>query len=354
MQIRKLIIMIVAMLPLASCIKNDLMYPDIQACITTFSVEGQTRTTIFSSQQKVEVTVPTGTDVTALKITGFAITDGATVTTNFPAVGETVNLTDTLRVTLHLYRDYEWKIYAVKSDEGVDTKPQLYNMSFDEWTLDGKAWYLYGANASDAQKNVWGTANKGTSILGKSTTSPEETFVAVKGTGKKAAKLISTYLAVKFAAGNLFNGQFVGLKGFTGAELAWGTPFTAKPKSLHGYYCYQGATINYADNDHASLKGTMDEGHIMILLTDWDAQFHVISTDKQFVDTDNDPNIIGYADLPTTGYSDKYTEFTLPITYRNSRTPKWVVIVAASSKNGDYFTGGEGSTLYLDEFEFIY
>lgn len=130
--------MIVAMLPLASCIKNDLMYPDIQACITTFSVEGQTRTTIFSSQQKVEVTVPTGTDVTALKITGFAITDGATVTTNFPAVGETVNLTDTLRVTLHLYRDYEWKIYAVKSDEGVDTKPQLYNMSFDEWTLDGK------------------------------------------------------------------------------------------------------------------------------------------------------------------------------------------------------------------------
>jgi hypothetical protein len=102
-------------------------------------------------------------------------------------------------------------------------------MSFDEWTLDGKAWYLYGANASDAQKNVWGTANKGTSILGKSTTSPEETFVAVKGTGKKAAKLISTYLAVKFAAGNLFNGQFVGLKGFTGAELAWGTPFTAKP-----------------------------------------------------------------------------------------------------------------------------
>lgn len=354
MKIRRLIILLTAVTAFASCMKNDLMYPDTKACITAFSVEGQTKSTIYSDNQKVEVTIPTSLNATSLKLTGFAITEGATVTSSFPAIGETINLSDTVRVTLHLYQDYKWKIYIIRSDEGIDDKPQLYNMSFDDWTQDGRTWCLYGTGASDAQKEVWGSANKGTSVLGKNTTTPEESFVAVPGSGKKAAKLTSITLVGQFAAGNLFNGKFVGLKGLTGAELAWGTPFTARPKSLHGYYCYQGATVNITDNDHSSLKGTMDEGHIMILLTDWEAQFHVISTDKKFVDTDNDPNIIGYADLPTTGNSSKYTEFTLPITYRSSRTPRWAVIVAASSKNGDYFTGGEGSTLFLDEFEFIY
>ena len=34
--------------------------------------------------------------------------------------------------------------------------------------------------------------------------------------------------------------------------------------------------------------------------------------------------------------------------------PKYVVAVACSSLYGDYFTGGIGSVLYLDQFELIY
>jgi len=52
---------------------------------------------------------------------------------------------------------------------------------------------------------------------------------------------------------------------------------------------------------------------------------------------------------------EKYEQFTIKLDYRDvTRTPKYIVIVAAASKYGDYFTGGVGSTLYLDEFEFIY
>ena len=40
-------------------------------------------------------------------------------------------------------------------------------------------------------------------------------------------------------------------------------------------------------------------------------------------------------------------------TYRLS-FPTYIVISAAASRYGDYFTGGRGSTLYVDEFEFIY
>ena len=49
-----------------------------------------------------------------------------------------------------------------------------------------------------------------------------------------------------------------------------------------------------------------------------------------------------------------YEKFSIEIEYRNSRTPRYLVIVAASSRLGDYFTGGDGSTLYLDEFKFNY
>lgn len=36
------------------------------------------------------------------------------------------------------------------------------------------------------------------------------------------------------------------------------------------------------------------------------------------------------------------------------RKPTYVVISACASYLGDYFTGGVGSLLYVDEFEFVY
>ena len=50
----------------------------------------------------------------------------------------------------------------------------------------------------------------------------------------------------------------------------------------------------------------------------------------------------------------KDKDFSINIQYRNERIPKWVSIIATSSALGDYFTGGTGSILYLDEFCFVY
>ena len=49
-----------------------------------------------------------------------------------------------------------------------------------------------------------------------------------------------------------------------------------------------------------------------------------------------------------------YEPFHMDITYRNERTPKYISIVCSSSDLGDYFTGGDGSVLYLDEFKLTY
>jgi len=226
---------------------------------------------------------------------------------------------------------------------------QLDNMDFDAWHADGKCWFPWALDGIQ----VWDSANKATSSFTGSATTPDETFVAVEGEGKKACKLESSYALVKFAAGSVFTGSFVGLQGL-GAELAWGVPFSVRPTGLKGYAAYRTTPITDTDSAHGDLKGQNDTGHILMFLTDWDDQFHVISDKKQFVDFDNDPAIIAYGRFALSETTDGYVPVTLDLEYRSTRIPKYVVVVASSSALGDYFTGGRGSTLWLDELEFTY
>ena len=84
-------------------------------------------------------------------------------------------------------------------------------------------------------------------------------------------------------------------------------------------------------------------------------EFLISTSDGRFVDVEKDPGIIAFARFETDRTTEGYEEFTLELDYRDlTRTPKYVVISACASKLGDYFTGGVGSVLYVDEFEFIY
>ena len=119
------------------------------------------------------------------------------------------------------------------------------------------------------------------------------------------------------------------------------------------------------------MKGQLDKGHIFVILADWDkkkgtwdgypanaiddkGRFHVINSENQFVDVDNDPAIIGYGRFEFNTWTDSYQEFDAKIDYRSDRTPSVIAIVAASSLYGDYFTGGVGTLLYLDELSLRY
>ena len=68
----------------------------------------------------------------------------------------------------------------------------------------------------------------------------------------------------------------------------------------------------------------------------------------------NDKNVIAYGEFISAKTISGYEEYTIRLDYRDYRKPKYLVIVATASKYGDYFTGGEGSTLYLDEMELTY
>jgi hypothetical protein len=263
-----------------------------------------------------------------------------------------------------------YEVRVVSDMEAIDSQSkttaaagQLYNMNFDVWdnfkrsnagTLEKKTYFPYPSNATAAQK-VWDTANPGTSVLGVTPTTPEETDV-IKG---KAVRMESMY-KTKFAAGNIYTGQFDAIDiGSMGAELDWGTPFTSKPVGLKGYYKYAPKAINYTGGSYGNLKGQMDKCQIQLaLFTGWTAPFHVKTGDNKFVDFSTaNTSIVAHNALESGSTNGKWVEFTMYVGYRKAnlrKTPSYVITTGCASYRGDYFTGGEGSILLIDEFEYIY
>ena len=244
----------------------------------------------------------------------------------------------------------------------TDVPGQLSNMNFDQWWLDGSVWYPYAQDAPESER-VWDSANKGAAQFIGSSTTPEENDV-ISG---KAVKMVSKWAAVKFAAGNLYTGHFNGLVGLSGADLDWGVPFASKPKALKGWYKYDAKPITRKNN--AEVEPTeMDKCQLQVLLIDTDRPYKVLPVDGlngptydgKFLDLETEPSVIARVIVNLDGTDTdgdgnaEWVEFELPLEYRDYRTPKYVIVTAASSYLGDYFTGGEGSTMYIDEFEFLY
>lgn len=267
---------------------------------------------------------------------------------NVAGVGITADITGLEPGTEYVVRVEEDGAYSAERTFTTDMPVQIANMNFDQWYLDGKIWYPY---AQGSTERAWDSANPGAATFIGSSTTPEESFVI----GGKAARLESKYAVIAFAAGNIYTGAFGKIAG-VGAELDWGVPFDGRPSALKGYYSYSPKPIDKAKAPHEDKIGRLDKCQILVLLTDWTEPFRINTTKGIFVDQANDPSIIAFgkieSDEDTGG---EYREFVLPLEYRDkTRRPTYAVIACCASYLGDYFTGGVGSLMYVDEFEFIY
>lgn len=243
----------------------------------------------------------------------------------------------------------------------TETAEILPYMGFDDWYMNGKA----PMPGVEGATQIWDTANPGSASFGTVPTNPETDHVVVAGDGKKAARLESMTATMNiFAAGNIYTGKFnkavVSLSN-PGALLDWGTEFSSRPLALKGYFDYRPVAIDNAKAPYTDLKGQIDTCQIQIFLTDWTEKFHIDTQNKKFVDVTGD-DVIAYGKVESgtltstkDGLVNGYEPFTIKLEYRDTtRKPSMIVIVAAASKYGDYFTGGKGSVLYLDEFSFVY
>lgn len=226
------------------------------------------------------------------------------------------------------------------------------NGTFDQWSLDGKVWQPW----NEGGLKFWDTGNKGATTVGESNSVPSD--YTPDGAGK-SARLETIYANVfgigKLAAGNIFTGSYLRTSGTNGV-LAFGQPWTLRPTKLRGYFQYKTSTIDRSDADHKYLIGRPDSCHIYVALADWTAPYEIRTDPKsrQLFDPSL-PSIIAYGELIYSGTMDSYKEFVIPLEYRStSRIPTYMQITVSSSKYGDYFTGGVGALLYIDQLSFDY
>ena len=126
--------------------------------------------------------------------------------------------------------------------------------------------------------------------------------------------------------------------------------------ALKGYFKYTSVEINKSNDEMKYLIGQPDTCQIFIALGDWSEPVEIRTkpSDRKLFDK-NDPHIIAYADMYSGKSVTEYTPFTLELEYRDTdRIPTYIVVVASASKYGDYFTGGDGSVLFLDDFTLEY
>ena len=178
--------------------------------------------------------------------------------------------------------------------------------------------------------------------------------------GNKAAKLESKYIVIKFAAASMYTGTFGNLVGTNGAKLNWGVPFVARPTALKGYMQYAPKAINRVGSnlpEGAPTEGEMDQCTMFCALLS--EPLIVDNTQMStFPDWESDPRVIAYGSLPAEQNVDSkglWKRVSIPLVYRKLNIqPTHLLVVFSASKYGDYFHGGEGSTLYLDDFSLEY
>ena len=238
------------------------------------------------------------------------------------------------------------------------------NLNLDTWCTIDKS--QYACSEKNFDHKFWDSGNEGANTLKSLNPTKEETSDVVKGS---AARLTSTevnaVLFKVFAAGSLYSGDFLeavvgGMSADkNGAKLSFGQPYTSRPTQLTGYYKYNPENVNYTSSKVPNVKsGQRDSCSIYIALTDWSAPFEVNTQTSTFVDF-NSSNIIAYGELSKEEMSPEsmtnYKEFTIDLVYRDLvRKPTHILIVCSSSKYGDYFVGGVGSCLLVDELQLLY
>lgn len=257
----------------------------------------------------------------------------------------------------HLKPLMEYSVRAVIEEEkGNEIKvttegtADIPDGDFEQWWKDGSVWYPY----AEGGEQFWDTGNVGAASLGQSNVVP--TDYTVTGSGQ-AAKLETRFVGLgifgKLAAGSIYTGKFARVD-IPNGILDFGRPWTLRPTRLRGYFQYETADINYVDASLSYMKGEPDTCHIYVALTDWSAPYEIRTNPKsrQLFDS-NASYIIAYGELVYSGKMDKYKEFTIDLEYRDkTKVPSYLQITCATSKYGDYFTGGTGAVLYVDQFSF--
>ncbi len=239
---------------------------------------------------------------------------------------------------------------------------QLPNNSFEDWQTSSSPYLIYASG----EDMFWDSGNHGSSTMHKNVTVPSTTLFH---SGSRSIDLKSQFVGIgsigKFAAGNVFVGKYLKTDGTDGI-LGWGRKFESRPTQLTGYVKYSPKTI---DNNAGVVDGAtgMDKGQIFIALWDdsketdsstgesWPKIIKTKSSERMLFDA-NSEHIIAYGTIIFTEATegDGLIPFTIDLEYRSNKRPSAIILTCSASYYGDYFCGGNGSEMWLDDLQLVY
>lgn len=235
-----------------------------------------------------------------------------------------------------------WYIYLIHH--------QLQNASFEHWFdnkgMNGKDYKEIG---NSYETSLWATANMGTSMDGVYGTQP-----IADGSDTLAEITTGKTTQVPITAGTLFTGRFNladAMVNPTDPKKAtdFGVPFIFRPSAMKIKFKYQAgetyqkATVNNPGNILGGFTVTDIEGEDQCSIY---AILEVRNGDQV--------KEIAKAELFSGTTSNVLTEKTAPFIYTSSEQPTNITIVFTSSRYGDLWKGAVGSTLTIDDLEFVY
>ena len=331
---------------------------------------------------EVTIYVADGTDLSAFN-PKFVLTPGATITMkvdgqDVAANGVTRNFNEPQIYTTHSEDGLWHKDYKV----GFDYYVSIDRMSFEHYELDPsgryQVWYERDEVPSKddpsqvkyIRHDYWANGNGGYALVGIAK-KPEDypTAAHEDGVNGMCARLetrrtgsFGDMVKMPIAAGNIFIDSF-------DASIAMKKPREAtrfglqlvggKPLALEGYYKYT-AGETFTDKNKQVCPERHDTADIYAVLYEVDpADFQALNGD----DVLSSPRIVMMARIDKPGEPTEWTHFSEPFRLmpgkefdeeRLRNDGYAIAVVATSSRQGAYFEGAIGSTLYVDELRVVW
>ncbi len=274
---------------------------------------------------------------------------------------------------------YEVKAYCNDEESPAKavttgTTPQLVNGGMEDWFTKNDVVYPFLEG-----NPYWGTGNPGAKIGGKTLTQGVSD-IRPGSSGRQSAWLKSYHVTVlglgKFAAGNLFTGEYLRTAGTNGI-IAFGRPMTQRPTALRFWMKGKVGKIDRIDSQNRPAGqdvaiGDPDMNKVYIAMGTWTKEEYGRDKDGNVVANDNSPicvdtrsvatffnpkskDVIGYGERVFDKNVDEWTQVTIPVEYSDMETaPTHVMIVCTASIWGDYFIGSTQSELWIDDMELLY
>lgn len=263
---------------------------------------------------------------------------------------------------------YEYRIVAGAVADGVyefesaictfrtETRFIIPNSSMEDWSEYGSSVTFPGTGS---ERTFWDSGNEGAKMAGTVLTNKaSDLYHSGVASARLESKFASVFGIGKFAAGNLFAGTYVKTDGTDGV-LEFGRPYDGShPSSLSVWVNYRPAEITDRKTDN--LNGlTSDIGQIYVALSTEAVEIRTKSSNRKLFNPKDDC-ILAYGEYTfdsSYGEDGVLKQLDIPLNYYDkakTTKPLYLIIVCSASKYGDYFEGGRGSVMYVDDFELVY